>query len=93
MYEVLGIGAGFSGTGTLACAVFAIAAPSATYCLATNRTPRLSPRLAQRKLSYQVYGSTKVLILFGTSPTGITATCFLVSVSMAETDLAAELET
>src|SRR5579871_4820131 len=41
----------------------------------------------------RAYGRTRVLILFGTSPTGMTATCFSVSVSIAETDFAAEFET
>jgi hypothetical protein len=38
-------------------------------------------------------GSTRVLIRFGTSPTGMRAICLNVSVSMADTDRSAEFET
>jgi hypothetical protein len=38
-------------------------------------------------------GSASVFIRFGTSPTVILATCFNVSVSIAETERSAEFET
>ena len=69
-------------TGKSACATETCSAAQSVRCV------RLSS-----KSEYELYGSTNVLIRFGTSPTGMTATCFLFSVSIAETDLAAELET
>ncbi len=57
-----------------------------------SHDPRQMPPLCRECLDRGIHWRTKVLIRFGTSPTGITAIIFRALASTADTDLAPEFE-
>src|SRR5712672_2897406 len=63
--------------------------------LALHSPPKsvFSAQLLNATIAALCQWRTKVFMRFGTSPTGMMATCFKVFVSMTETDSAAEFET